>query len=249
VSALVDYTRSVSGELIVVAQHGRRGSPYWSAGWYAKEVARRSGCPTIIAPGRSAPKAPAIAPFKNIVCGIDFSEWSALALRHALFVAQQSGARLTLLHVLEYLAPDLQTHAKAHDLRIKLKALVPADAPNSRDIDVDIVSGAPRDAIVAAAAARDADLIVIGQPPARPRRVKMASTAGAVLRRAQCPVLAVPAASSSGDLASVSTRTLAAETRAHPLMDHSELTSKSRNRSPGAAAVAQPFLSQFVERA
>jgi nucleotide-binding universal stress UspA family protein len=112
-----------------------------------------------------------------------------------------------LLHVLEYLPPNL----KARDLRMKLKALVPADALNSCDIDIDIVSGAPRDAIVVTAAARDADLIVIGQPRAISRRVKMASTAGAVLRRAQCPVLTIPATPSSGDIASVSTRILAAK--------------------------------------
>ena len=99
VSALVDYTRSVSGELILVSQHGRRGSPYWLAGTLGKEVGRRAGCPTLTVPDRSASQAGADAPFKNIVCGIDFSESSALALGHALVVAQQTHARLTLLHV------------------------------------------------------------------------------------------------------------------------------------------------------
>ena len=61
---------------------------------------------------------------------------------------QQSRARLTLLHVVESLAPDLKAYDKAQDLRMKLEALVPAEALNSRDIDVDIVSGVPRDAIV-----------------------------------------------------------------------------------------------------
>lgn len=198
VSALVNYTQSVSGELTVVAQHGRRGSPYWAAGTFAKEVARGVGCPTITVPSRLAPKAATAAPFKNIVCGIDFSESSVLALSHALFVAQQSRTRLTLLHVLGCLPP------KVHDLRTKLEALVPAEALNSCDIDIDIVQGTPREGIVVTAAAREADLIVIGQPRTISRRVKMASTAGAVLRRAQCPVLTIPARPSSGDVASVS---------------------------------------------
>ena len=52
---------------------------------------------------------------------------------------------------------------------------------------------------------------MIGQPRATFRRVEMASTAGAVLRRAQCPVLTIPAAPSSRDIARVSTGILAAQ--------------------------------------
>ena len=81
VSALVDYTRSVSGDLIIVSQNGRRGSPYWLAGTFGKEVGRGAGCPTLTVPDRSASNAGAAAPFKNIVCGVDFSESSALASR------------------------------------------------------------------------------------------------------------------------------------------------------------------------
>jgi nucleotide-binding universal stress UspA family protein len=203
VGAFVDYTRSVSSDLIVIAQNGRRGSPYWSAGTFGKEVARRAGCPTITVPGHSAPRAGADAPFKNIVCGIDFSESSALALGYALAVAQQSHARLTLLHV-----PERVPH-EVHNLRMKLKALVPVEALNPCDVDIHVESGTPRDAILATAAACGADLIVIGQPRTMSHRVVMASTAGAVLRRAQCPVLTVQAPISE-DLASRSTGVLTA---------------------------------------
>jgi nucleotide-binding universal stress UspA family protein len=225
VSALVDYTRSVPGQLTVVAQHGRRGSPYWAAGTFAKEVARGVGCPTITVPSRLAPKAAAAAPFQNIVCGINFSESSALALGHALFLAQQSRGRLTLVHVLGCVPPTV------HDLRTKLTALVPPDGRNSCDIDIDIVPGTSRDAILVTAAARDADLIVIGQPRAISRRVKMASTAGAVLRRAQCPVLTIPARPSIGDVASVSTGIPAAK--------HEPISSPAYEPTVGSAGV--PF--------
>jgi nucleotide-binding universal stress UspA family protein len=204
VSALVDYARSVSGDLIVIAQNGRRGSPYWSAGTFGKEVARNAGCPTITVPGLSPPKAGADAPFKNIVCAIDFSESSALALNYALAIAQKSHARLTLLHVPERVSPEVQT------LRMKLKALVPVEALKAGDVGFDIESGRPRDAILATAAARGADLIVIGQPRTTSRQVVMASTAGAVLRRAQCPVLTVPEAPIREDMAASSTGALTA---------------------------------------
>jgi nucleotide-binding universal stress UspA family protein len=56
VAALVDYSRSISAELMVVGQNGRRGSPYWSAGAFSKEVADGVGCPTITVPRDSAPQ-------------------------------------------------------------------------------------------------------------------------------------------------------------------------------------------------
>lgn len=79
VGALVDYRRSMSAGLTIVAQNGRRGSPYWVAGAFAKEVARGVGCPTITVPSRFGSKGAADAPFKNIVCGVDFSPPSAVA--------------------------------------------------------------------------------------------------------------------------------------------------------------------------
>jgi nucleotide-binding universal stress UspA family protein len=41
------------------------------------------------------------APFRNILCAIDFSEASMRALSEALAVGQQSGGHLGLLHVLD----------------------------------------------------------------------------------------------------------------------------------------------------
>src|SRR5207244_8716301 len=112
-------------------------SPYWSAGAFSKEVADGVGCPTITVPCDSAPQAPGNAPFRNILCSIDFSQSSALALSQALLIAQQSGGRLTLLHVYERcseeitrgysLAPRLPRKCRPHvdKLKLKLKSLVP----------------------------------------------------------------------------------------------------------------------------
>jgi nucleotide-binding universal stress UspA family protein len=110
-----------------------------------------------------------------------------------------SHSRLTLLHVLER-APH-----EGHNVSLKLKTLVPAEALNACDVDIAIEAGTPRDAILATAAALGADLIVIGQPRTTSHRVVMASTAGAVLRRAQCPVLTIPEARISEHMASRST--------------------------------------------
>jgi len=213
VDALVDYSRLISAELIVMGQHGRRGSPYWSAGTFAKRVADGVGCPTITVPRDSAPQTLGNAPFRTILCGIDFSQSSALALSQALLIAQQSGGRLTLLHVYERfseevipgqsLAPRLPREHRAHvdDLELKLKSLVPANASNG-EIETEIVAGTARDAITATAVERGADLIAIGQPRRTPHRIVMGSTVGAVLRRARCPVLTVPSSPIGNDVTS-----------------------------------------------
>jgi nucleotide-binding universal stress UspA family protein len=123
VAALVDYSRSISAELMVVGQNGRRGSPYWSAGSFSKEVADRVGCPTITVPRDFAPQTPGNAPFRNILCGIDFSQSSALALSQALLITRQSGGRLTLLHVYE---PCSEQVIPGHPLAPRLPEVPPA---------------------------------------------------------------------------------------------------------------------------
>jgi nucleotide-binding universal stress UspA family protein len=213
VDAVVEYSASISGELIVVGQNGRRGSPYWSAGQFAKEVAQRTGSPTITVPKDYAPRTGIDAPFNNILCAIDFSPSSTFALTQAIFVAQQNGARLTLLHVSEHSgdklissqsSPPSNVGTNVEELRRKLKSLLSGEALRWPDIEADVVTGTAHDAIVATASEREADLIVIGQPRRTPHRIVMESTVGAVLRRARCPVLTVPSSPIGGDVASTS---------------------------------------------
>jgi nucleotide-binding universal stress UspA family protein len=59
--------------------------------------------PILVVPPHAANRgagAPAI--FKRIVCAIDFSTSSLLALNRALELAQEADARLTLLHAIEF---------------------------------------------------------------------------------------------------------------------------------------------------
>ena len=213
VDAVVEYSGSISGELIVVGQNGRRGSPYWSAGQFAKEVAQRTGSPTITVPKDHAPRTGTDAPFKNILCAIDFSPPSTFALSQAIFAAQQNGGRLTLLYVSEHsrdetisrqTLPSSDVGTNVEELKRKLKSLVPGGVLNWPDIEAEIVTGTAHDAILATASEREADLIVLGQPWQMPHRIVMRSTVGAVLRRARCPVLTVPSPRPAADAGSMS---------------------------------------------
>jgi nucleotide-binding universal stress UspA family protein len=205
VKAVAEYARVKSADLIVVGQNGRRGSRFWSSGVLATDIARAISCPTLTVSTQAVADGDVTASFNNILCAIDFSAASVRALNEALTIAQQSGGRLTLLNVLEGF-PDESVYsgpravrltedyrARVNEVRRELRALVPPDALNWCEVDTEVVSGIPHDAILATAAERKADLVVIGvPPPTRLHRIVMASTVSNVLRRSRCPVLAVP---------------------------------------------------------
>jgi nucleotide-binding universal stress UspA family protein len=207
--AVAEYARLKSADLVVVGRNGRRGSRFLSSGVRATDVARAVSCPTLIVSNEPTPDTSGGASFGNILCGIDFSPTSLHALRKALTLAQQSGGRLTLLHVLEGFPGESvysgsgafrligEYWARVEKVKRELRALVPLEALNWCEVDTEAVSGIPHGSILAVALARNADLVVVGSPRrTRLDRILMASTVAGVLRRARCPVLAVPEISS-----------------------------------------------------
>jgi nucleotide-binding universal stress UspA family protein len=216
VTAVTEYAKLIAADLVVVARHGRRYGVYWRPGVYAKDLARDLPCPTLAVPDGGSPDAK--GSFVNILCPTDFSAESSAALQEALVLAQQSGGRLTLLHVLDgfpYETPysggaafRLIGEYRAHVDRLsqQMRSAVAPDAHNWCHIDTRVVSGVAHRTIVATASELNADLIVMGSPERTGiDRVVMASTAPPVLRSVRCPVLLVRA--STGD----ASRVMAAE--------------------------------------
>lgn len=217
VKTLLGYAHMISADLVVVGQNGRRGSYYWSTGAFAEEVAQGVQCPTIMVPSTATHDADADGSFSNIICGVDFSPTSDLAVHRALSLAQQSRGRLTLLHVLEGFPYESvysgsrafrlieEYRARVERVRRELRARVPSEALNWCEVETEAVSGVPGEAIVAMALARRADLIVIGMAPRTMlQRIVMRSTVAAVLRHARCAVLTVPARPRASDVTSES---------------------------------------------
>lgn len=206
------YTSRIAADLVVVEEKDRRSSGCWPAGSLAATLGKAVQPPTIAVPSACTVQASGQTPFRSVVCAVDFSQVSLRALSEALTLAQESGGRLTVLHVLDGLdAFPSETacsgarafrmmeelRARAGRVNRELRSLIPADAFNWCDIEVTTASGKAQDAIVAAANDRRADLIVMGLP--RRRRLEeliAGSTAQKVLRRAAAPVLLVPGPSS-----------------------------------------------------
>ena len=69
IEAVVDHAKRTSADLLVVASHALAHGPYWRAGAYATDIARRVACPTLAVPMMDT--IAENAPFSNILCPID----------------------------------------------------------------------------------------------------------------------------------------------------------------------------------
>jgi nucleotide-binding universal stress UspA family protein len=133
--------------------------------------------------------------FSKILVPVDFSEFDSRAVALATSLAKDSGARLLIVHVEEpptaygeggmyYGLPD----PSLETLRKMLHEIQPPDAEVQHEHR--FLQGHPADAIVRAAAAEQADLIVMSTHGRTGLfRFLMGSVAESVVRRAPCPVL------------------------------------------------------------
>lgn len=142
--------------------------------------------------------------FASVLCPVDFSEHSALALRYAASIARRGGGTL---HVLFVNDPLLVAAAAAAYNRAALGAAshaelqrfvgetLPARTIGRARLEVETALGPPAREILRATQQRHHDLVVLGTKGLNAaRRLFLGSTTMEVLRRARVPVLAVPPA-------------------------------------------------------
>jgi nucleotide-binding universal stress UspA family protein len=140
----------------------------------------------------------------RILCPVDFSDFSRLALDYAVALARWYGSRLTVLHVHHALVPAAAQLAPfapvepivvaASDLehiRRRLAAYVPAEAQARLPLEATAVEGDPAREILAEAVS--ADMIVMGTHGRSGfERLVLGSVTEKVLRRATCSVVTIP---------------------------------------------------------
>jgi len=203
VTAILNEAHALPADLIVLGTHGHSGIERFLLGSVAEKTLRKAACPVLTIPpaAREAPGTP--RPFQSILCAVDFSPASLRALDYGLRLAEESGKRLTLLHVFDWdedrLVPE-QFDRDTRDIRRehrdatleRLRTLVPDDARIWCDVRVMTATGRPHEEVVLAAAGQGADLIVMG---AHGRRVSdlllFGSTTNQVVRHAGVPVLTI----------------------------------------------------------
>ena len=197
--------RETPADLIVMGTHGASGFERWLLGSVAENVLRHAACPALTVPPSAAepPDAPA-APFKTILCAIDFSRDSQRALVVAQDLARAGGGRLVVVHALEHLAgesPALAAHFNVaefrrtleRDARQRLEELLPLAARAECNTSVILAEGKASREVLRAATAHEADLIVLGVHGRNALDLALfGSTTRHVLHRATVPVLTVP---------------------------------------------------------
>jgi nucleotide-binding universal stress UspA family protein len=134
----------------------------------------------------------------RILCPVDFSEFSARAVHHAVLLAKSYGAPLTMLHVVATsptvdVPPIELTAADREHLVQTMKALV-GEAPSSVPIDFRVCEARDvRQEILEQIDILKANLVVIGTHGRTGfEKLLLGSVAEKVLRKASCPVMVVP---------------------------------------------------------
>jgi nucleotide-binding universal stress UspA family protein len=202
---ILDYTRSTRADLVVLGTHGQGGPERIVLGSVAESVLRRSPCPVITTRLADAPFLREGAPFRSIVCPVDFSPASLAALGHALSLAAEGDARLTLVHVLDPdvdMAPGSQAAqccegnpgSAAAEAQGRLHATLPPRAGDWCRPRAMVAVGRVHEQALRVADESSADLIVLGLH-GRPALdvMRFGSNTGRIVRTAKCPVLTVSA--------------------------------------------------------
>jgi nucleotide-binding universal stress UspA family protein len=141
--------------------------------------------------------------FRSILCPIDFSDHSRLALRYAAALARRSGGRLSVLYINDPLLVaaagialndrTLATRNLAELHRFVASTVSPKAIERARFEDV-VTTGKPVDEIINAARRRRCDVIVMGTHglTGTDKLLFIGSTTQGVLQRTSIPVLAIP---------------------------------------------------------
>ena len=206
-AAILAKAEAMEADLLAMGTHGRSGFARLVLGSVTERVLRQATCPVLTVP-RGVPDAVPAPPvlFKEIVCAIDFSDSAMHALNYAMSLAQEAGAELTVVHVIE-LPPEVPREAHEtvlagprslreyvalaeEDRRPRLNEAIPDAVRAYCTVNTVMATGKPYREILRVAEEQKADLLVIGVHGRGPvDRLLFGSTAQHLVRMASCPVL------------------------------------------------------------
>ena len=184
-------------DLVIAGTHGRTGIKKLLLGSVAEEIFRVAPCPVLTVGPDVWPRMLTHGKFESILYATDFSASSDGALRHAITFAEESQAKMTLLHVVEEgSVTAIYLHQRlVEDAKSRLERMIPSDARVAAPAIV-VESGYPAEEILKWAEKVEADLIVLGvrkggEIAARTSAHLPWTIAHTVVCHARCPVLTV----------------------------------------------------------
>jgi universal stress protein A len=145
-------------------------------------------------------KAMAATGYKHVLLAVDFSPSTDLTVRRAVDLAARYGARLSFIHVVEYLPVAMDAELMLppvagveeqlmENARKRLAQLTSSLGMNDAACHVEL--GSTKLEILRVAEEQGVDLIVVGSHGRHGLARMLGSTASAVVHGAQCDVLAV----------------------------------------------------------
>ncbi len=192
--ALSSFIKKNHIDLLVMGTHGRTGLGRAMLGSVAEAVFRQCACPVLTV----GPKVThGLRAVREILHATDFTPAARAAAQYAISQAQEQGAHLVLLHVIE--SPKAGEFAYGGEFvgaaTELLRELVPAEAHLSGPPEQLVRIGDPAEVILNLARERAADLIVLGvrKPEGNLGLTTHFGRAVAyrVVSEATCPVLTV----------------------------------------------------------
>lgn len=180
-------------DLIVLGTHGRGGFQQLLLGSVAEQIIRSAPCP-VLTIGPNVVAVPAYRT-RSILCALDLPPDPGRALVYSMALAEESGARLTLVHAVP--DPDKGggcTNAVKWDIQRHMADLLPTSHKLCPDPKVAVDFGPVPQVIAWIAQKENADLIVMGVKHTGHPWLSShlgSVTVHQVLLRASCPVLTI----------------------------------------------------------
>ncbi|SLM47238.1 putative Universal stress protein [Nitrospira japonica] len=194
--AIVAAALTEAVDFIVLGTSGRSGLAHVLLGSTAERVISRAPCPVLAVRSTGGTE----MALKRILVPIDFFDCSLDAAEYAAQMANESGSAIRLLHVMEpvsygldFTLGDATDLARVRERRLRqLEELATALVAAGISTTSVIRGGIPRNAILEESRQWSSDLIVMGTHGRRGiSHLLNGSVAEAVLRQADCPILAI----------------------------------------------------------
>lgn len=196
--------KEVSADLLVMGTHGPSGFEQLFLDSVTEKVLRITHVPVLTVP--LPVEHPTSVLYKTILCPVEFSDASTRALEYALSLAEETDARLILLHVVEgtieqpsfseigHLSVSEYYRNLRDDALARLKAAVPEEARVWCKPDERVTTGKAYREILRVATEDRAELIVMGVHGSGALTSRLfGSTTHHIIREAGCPVLTLRA--------------------------------------------------------
>jgi nucleotide-binding universal stress UspA family protein len=194
---ILDFAEVQKANLIVIGSHGLQGADRIALGSVAEKVLRKASCSVLVV---RSPEHDFVSPgngqdpiqlHKLLVC-TDFSEFSKAALEHAISIAAEYHAELSVLHVLEGMPASKDLQSVTQPLLSRIEQAIPAEACGGYTIKSKVRIGKPYLEIIQEAAEAKTDAVIMGVRGRNALDLAVfGSTTHRVIQLGPCPVLAV----------------------------------------------------------